>query len=461
MSANTTARKLFDDVDVQMSNKGRIPDGPSILYFIRNGKALSDPQRILGVFRNIVDRYGEVCAFRAGLGERTYLVADPRIMTKVFTSTQAFTKYPQPAADIKKLQGLIGKGMLATHMDGEWESHRRSMTKSFNPTYVFNHYYSILCKHLDRLLAEIGSCEGGKVVNISELSILFSGRVMSEILSPRHPVSDADFMEIKRILDDSILEFHKSDFIKRARPYKAALMKQAEKLLESHLRGADGEGEDFGLVAVMASSLEGGLEKPGNRQKLLEQILNMIVAGYETTSTTINWIFYMLATHKEVADEACREVKAGAKGPYPTRPEIETLTHLNNVVLETMRLHSVLWFNIRYATEDVVIDGHLFKKGSRIMMLPYIGNRSAKYIKDADRFMPERYTTGAYEPLFPFGHGARVCIGKALAELELRLMTAKFVTRFEIEPVTHPTAIGGVLLQPSEDVRVRLTPREA
>jgi cytochrome P450 len=457
MSANTTARKLFDDVYVEMSNKGRVPDGPSIFYFIRNGKALSDPTKILDVFRAIVDQHGDVCSFRSGLFERTYLVADPRIMTKVFTSTQAFTKYPQPAADIKKLQALIGKGMLATHMDGDWEAHRRSMTKSFNPTYVFNHYHSILCKHLDRLIAEIGSCEGGKAVNISELSILFSGRVMSEILSPRHPVSDADFMEIKRILDDSILEFHKSDFARRARPYKAALMKQAEKLLASHLAGA--AEEDYGLVSVMAKALEGGLERPGNREKLLEQILNMIVAGYETTSTTINWIFYLLATHKETADAACREVKANVGAAYPTRQEIETLTHVNNVVLETMRLYSVLWFNIRYATEDVVIDGYLFKKGSRIMMLPYIGNSHAKYIRNAQEFRPDRYTSGAYEPLFPFGHGARVCIGKALAELELRLITAKFVTAFEFDPITHPTAIGGVLLQPSEDVLVKLTPR--
>ncbi|WP_437957080.1 cytochrome P450 [Sorangium sp. So ce119] len=456
MSANTTARKLFDDVAVEASTNGRIPPGPTIFYFIRNGKAMTDPHRILGVFRSIVEKYGDVCAFRSGLIERTYLVADPRIMTKVFTATQAFTKYPQPAVDIQKLQALIGKGMLATHMDSEWESHRRSMTKSFNPSYVFNHYYTILCKHLDRLLAEIGSCEGGKVVNISEISILFSGRVMSEILSPRHPVSDADFMEIKRILDESILEFHKSDFIRRAKKYKEALMRQAEKLLESHLRGG---AEDFGLVSVMLRSLDGGLEKPENRQKLLEQILNMIVAGYETTSTTINWIFYMLAMHPEVAQEAHEEVVAKVRAPYPTREDIERLTFVNNVVLETMRIYSVLWFNIRYAVEDVVVDGYLFKKGSRVMLLPFIGNRCAKYIHDAEEFKPERYTTGAYEPLFPFGHGPRLCIGKSLAELELRLMTAKFARHFRFEPISHPVPIGGVLLQPSEDILVKMTRR--
>ena len=163
-----------------------VPKGPSIFYFIKNGKAMSDPDKILNVFRDIVAKYGMVTTFMSGLKQRTYLVADDKIAHEIFTSPKLFPKYPNLVADITKLQSLIGKGLLAIHSNEEWKKHRKEMVGAFKPSIVLRQYHPIIVKQLYQLFDKVSLKSDDSVTNISEIGILFSGRIISELLSPYH-----------------------------------------------------------------------------------------------------------------------------------------------------------------------------------------------------------------------------------------------------------------------------------
>ena len=434
-------------------SKSGVPPGPSMLFFMMRPRALRDPHRILGVFREIVDRWGPVSSSRSGLRERTYFVADHAIADAVFRRHDAFTKYPHHTADLAKLQAMIGKGMLATHTDEEWASHRQSMARSFSKSATIRNFAEIARRQVDALLDE-ALASGVHVSNISELAMRLSGRVMSDILAPDHPFVDENFLEIKRILDAAILDFHRFDYKRRARAYKTALRAQASLLLETAASGCSSEG----LLRRMMADEPGWQHLPAARERLMDRTINLIVAGYETTATTLNWITHLLAVHADVQDALRAEIRGGLYGDGTLATAFDDDMLLRRVISEAMRLYTVLWFNIRYATRDVALDGHLFVRGARVMLLPFIANSCTVVYSTPDVFNPDRYLSGEPRPLFPFGNGQRVCIGRTLAELEMQTFVVGLLRRFRLKEACAPNAIGGVLLQPDQDIEVRLAP---
>jgi cytochrome P450 len=93
------------------------------------------------------------------------------------------------------------------------------------------------------------------------------------------------------------------------------------------------------------------------------------------------------------------------------------------------------------------------------MLLPFLANRSPSLYKKANLFDPNWYLRGEPKPLFPFGNGQRVCIGRSLAELEIQVFLVALLKRFHLAEASKPRAIGGVLLQPDQDILAHLIPR--
>lgn len=444
------------DVNVPSTVRGHtrkigMPKGPSMLFFLTRSKALMDPDRIFSVFHEIVERWGPVSSSRSGLRGRTYFVADYTVADAVFRGHEAFTKYPHHTADLAKLQAMIGKGMLATHTDEEWASHRQSMARAFSKSATIKNFGEVALQHVHALLEE--PFPTTEVINISELAMLFSGRVMSDILVSDHPFADENFLEIKRILDAAILDFHRFDYTRRARAYKAALRAQASLLIETAAENAS-----TGLLRKMMADEPNWQTNRAAREGLLDRTINLIVAGYETTATTLNWIMHLLAAHKDVQNALRVEACAGHYGDGTHPKAFDENSLLRRVISEAMRLYTVLWFNIRYVTQDVIIDGYRFQRGARVMLLPFIANRSGSIYSNPNAFDPDRYLAGEPRPLFPFGNGPRVCIGRTLAELEMQTFVIGMLLRFRLSVACVPKAIGGVLLQPHRDIEIRLAP---
>lgn len=438
--------------DMSQIGAGAIPKGPSALFFIKRSRALTDPHRILDVFREIAERWGSVSSSRSGLFERTYIVADRSVGERVFRLHEAFAKYPRHTADLGKLQALIGKGMLATHTDGEWASHRQSMARSFSRVATLKHFGELVLRNVNKLLDDALQ-RGPHVHNVSELAMQLSGRVMSDILAPDHPFADENFLEIKRVLDVSILDFHRWDYKWRARPHKAALREQAIRLVDT----AAGSGTNGLLHKMMADEPAWRTDRAA-RERLLDRTINLVVAGYETTATTLNWVVHLLASHPTIQEALRNEVNNDVYGDGTTSDAFNDAMLLRRVISEAMRLYSVLWFNIRYVTQEITIDGHCFVKGARVMLLPFIANRDGLAYSDPEVFDPDRYLKGEPEPMFPFGNGQRVCIGRTLAELEMQAFLVALLRRFRLVAACAPKAIGGVLLQPDQDIEAHFIP---
>ena len=130
--------------------------------------------------------------------------------------------------------------------------------------------------------------------------------------------------------------------------------------------------------------------------ELSEQVLTMMAAGHETTSSALSWCAYLLSKHPEIQSRVRDEVRATLPSPDSGVPinaaEIDALTWLNAVCLEVVRLYPTVPSTIREVVNDTPLGGHMLPKGTIVLLVPWAINRSKSFWgEDAAEFKPERW----------------------------------------------------------------------
>jgi cytochrome P450 len=145
---------------------------------------------------------------------------------------------------------------------------------------------------------------------------------------------------------------------------------------------------------------------------------------------------YLMAMNPEAAKRIKEETqKVLADGPL-TFESLMKLDYTTRAVKEVMRLYPPAWIIGREASRDDILGGYLIKKGDTMMMFPYLTHRNPKYWEDPltfdpDRFLPERMKEKPRYAYFPFGGGARLCIGNNFAMMEMQIILALICTKFD------------------------------
>ena len=196
------------------------------------------------------------------------------------------------------------------------------------------------------------------------------------------------------------------------------------------------EREKAGFFEFLLSS--GKLTK----NDLLASVIDVLFAGVDTTSNTMQWVLYMMAKNPDKQDILRQEVLSVLGDTTLATPTTLTqMPYLKAWVRETLRLYPVLCVIARKPTEDITLSGYLIPAGTQIQFLTHVMGRDEKLFEDAWAFRPERWlrkreaiptdTAEAFSSI-PFGFGTRMCIGRRIAELELHLLLARIVQQFEI-----------------------------
>ncbi|XP_049841903.1 cytochrome P450 4C1-like [Schistocerca gregaria] len=218
-------------------------------------------------------------------------------------------------------------------------------------------------------------------------------------------------------------------------------------------------------IAIRSAATEDGATK--TRQRLLEalvkpggqmvmpldevqgELVNLLIAGTETTAVTVSYALALLALHPEWQAAARRELEDvfGEGGDYLRAPSLADLGELRvveSIVKETLRLFPTVPMLPRVATEDLWLSGGsekrvLVPKGTLLVVLPFITHRLPQFFPDPQRFDPSRFLEDrvgkehAYSYL-PFGLGARNCVGSQYGRMQIKIYLADILRRFRFLP---------------------------
>jgi len=228
---------------------------------------------------------------------------------------------------------------------------------------------------------------------------------------------------------------------------------------------------DASGAAPDPSDLLGALiAAPGMTDDLIrDQLLTMLIAGHDTSTALLAWVFYLLGTHPATLAQVQQEVDAviGAADAPPTADQLNELHLLDQVIKETLRLYPPIHIGNRRAVEDMTICGYHVPEGKRVMYSIYLSHRDKEYWNEPDSFCPARFERGKEEkvPAFtyvPFGGGPRTCIGATFAQVEARAVLARLLQRFDFTLLNsdkiHPHM--GATLEPRPGVLMRVRRRQ-
>jgi len=191
-----------------------------------------------------------------------------------------------------------------------------------------------------------------------------------------------------------------------------------------------------------------------NDEELRDQLMSLLLLGYETTAAALAWAFYLIHSHPQVHDRLQQELNNSDN----TKPDaIAQLPYLTAVCQESLRVHPIaLICTPRMVRDSVQIVGDNFKAGTIIVPCIYLAHRRVETYPDPEKFYPERFLKQKFSPFeyLPFGGGNRGCIGAAFSLYEMKLVLATVLSQYELELAnTRPVypVRRGITIVPSEN----------
>jgi len=218
------------------------------------------------------------------------------------------------------------------------------------------------------------------------------------------------------------------------------------------------------IVGAVIAARDSDTGQSFTRSELIDQIGVFFLAGHETTASVLTWLFFILAQRPDIAARLRAEVD-GIAGDGPiTLEHTKHLSFTRNVFREGMRLYPPITFIPRVAQQDTEIAGHRVRRGTMVMIAPWLVHRSPWNWRDADRFDPDRFTRdGEVTPgsYIPFGLGPRICVGAAFATIESTLILASLTQRYDITPEPNQTIrpVARLTTKPAQEILCRIHKR--
>ncbi len=388
------------------------------------------------VLRRLFERYGEIVSFRL-LGHRFVVTSSLEIARDVLIRRHA--EFGKGLA-YARLRRAIGDGMISADGDEHLEQ-RLQIQSCFRPAEIRRHDRAWNAA-ADRLLARWKAGEAIDLVDemnryaidalttslfhvdaSPDLDLLT--RAVREVLVPVEKLHRAvlPFGEwLDRVPTPANLSFRRA---------RAALDRVLFRWIDDRLSVAAEERPDDVLTRLVATGGESG------RRAARDRLLTLLVAGAETTASSLAATFLTLARHPAELAKLRQEVDdALGKGPV-TAADFERLPRVRAVLRETLRLYSPVASISRRPLRTLELGGYRVEPRDSIGISPRLLQRDPRHFPEPDRFWPDRWRDGSgaadEQAFLSFGLGRRRCIGERLALDEMALLVARVVREWSVE----------------------------
>ncbi|EAJ1912351.1 cytochrome P450 [Campylobacter jejuni] len=198
-------------------------------------------------------------------------------------------------------------------------------------------------------------------------------------------------------------------------------------------------------------------------EEILDQVAMLFLAGHETTASSLTWTLYLLSLYPKEQEKACEEITQVLQGGAIEISHLRQFKYLTNIFKESLRLYPPVGFFAREAKKDTQVRDKLIKKGSGVVIAPWLIHRHEEFWTNPHGFNPSRFE-GEYkkDAYLPFGVGERICIGQGFAMQEAILILANILKTYklELEEGFVPDVVGRLTVRSANGMRIKFSKRE-
>jgi len=400
-----------------MSSRSALPPGPSMPSALQMAGFWTRPLAFLERCR---DRYGKRFTIRLPATPPFVMISDPEEIKQVFTAPPDVLR---PGEGARVLEPLVGRNSVLLLDEDAHMEQRKLMLPAFHGERM---------ERLTGLMEEVTAEEVAAIPRDQPLALhprtqeltlkIILRAVFGLDPGPRFDALCARLGEMLEFGDKPISlvppkpESRIAQAAERVGPFARFLRIQEE--VDAIVFGliAERRAEGGDRVDILAMLLEASHEdgSPMSEQEIRDELMTLLIAGHETTATSLAWAFQQLVGEPAVLDRLVAELDAGEEDAYLTATIRETLRHrpvLPNVAP-------------RFVAEEVTVGDWTYEPGCALVANAYLVHHDAEIYPEPYAFRPERFldsSPGTYSWI-PFGGGRRRCLGASFAMLELKVV---------------------------------------
>jgi cytochrome P450 len=397
------------------------------------------------------ERFGPVFTMRVFHGNSVFMIGPEANHYITVSHASNFTWREGHMGD---LTALLGDGLLT--IDGEF--HRRSR-RIMLPAFHHETIAAALATMNTEIDRALEGWRDGSRIDIYYWTRRLALRIAMRALFGFDPDAAGARIDVARNFERG-LGFWARDYwlqVLRGPGSPFAQMQRARRALDGVIfeeiarRRRSGErGEDVLSLLIDATDEDGDRL---NDQQIRDEVMTLLFAGHDTTTSTIGFMFYELARHPDIAaalhDEQDRVL--GHEPPDAALLMNGQLELLEMVQDETLRMYPPAWIGARKSIETYEFAGQTVPRGAYVNYSSWVSHHLAHVFPEPKQFRPERFTPEAKAALpkgayVPFGAGSRICVGMRFGKLEIKAIATALLQRFEFE------------LEPGYELRIRQMP---
>ncbi len=410
------------------------------------GSVLDFKEHPAHFIRYVASAYGDVARFKLG-PQHWYVLSHPEdIHEAMGRKAEIFIK-PRVAARL--WDKFLGQSLLSTEGD-EWKRLHRLARPAFHRNRILA-YGEVMVDYTHRML---DSWEAGSELDLDAAMVGVTLEIVAKTLfdTDIQAGGKATIGDAMTVLQEEMLhhihmpvpvpKWWPSEGNKR----KLKAIKDIEDIVLAFVAERRRTQEDHGDLLSMLLLTEGEDGERLTDKELRDMAMTLIFAGHETTAHSMTHAWYLLGRNPQVAQRLADDIARVTGGERLTVDHLADLPYLEWVAKEALRALPAVWVFMKETTEDVVMRGYKIPKGSQVMISPLVTHADARWFPSPQTFDPDRWEkkraaripAGAY---IPFSGGLRVCLGKAFAMMEMRLVLGSMIQR------VVPTIVDGYELK--------------
>ncbi|EDO9272374.1 cytochrome P450 [Campylobacter coli] len=383
-------------------------------------------------------------------------------------------EFPKSAFLHELLSPLLGESIFTTN--GEvWKKQRELLRPSFEMTRI-SKVFNLMSEAVSDMMKRFEKYPNASIIEVDEAMTFITADVIFRTIMS----SKLDEEQGKKILDAFVTFQEQSVHTAMRRMFR--FPKWLSYVLGDRKRAKAGDvirqvlsdiikprydmadnAEFEDILGSLLLVVDADTNKRFSFEEILDQVAMLFLAGHETTASSLTWTLYLLSLYPKEQEKAYEEITQVLQGGVVEISHLRQFKYLTNIFKESLRLYPPVGFFAREAKKDTQVRDKLIKKGSGVVIAPWLIHRHEEFWTNPHGFNPSRFE-GEYkkDAYLPFGVGERICIGQGFAMQEAILILANILKTYklELEEGFVPDVVGRLTVRSANGMRIKFSKRK-